>query len=59
MREQIIRKLVGLSAFCEAQHGLWIELADKPGSVVDSHLSGTFVAERLEQPTRAWCGSHL
>ena len=30
-----------------------IELADKPGSVVDSHLSGTFLAERLEQPTRA------
>jgi hypothetical protein len=36
-----------------------IELADKPGSVVDSHLSGTFVAERLEQPTRVQCGSHL
>jgi hypothetical protein len=29
-----------------------VESADKPGSVVDSHLSGTFVAKRLEQPTR-------
>jgi len=27
-------------------------LADKPGSVLDSHSSGTFVAKRLKQPTR-------
>ena len=28
------------------------ELADKPGSVVDSHSSGTTLARRLVQPTR-------
>ena len=27
-------------------------MADKPGSVLNSHSSGTFVAKRLEQPTR-------
>ena len=26
--------------------------ADKPGSVVGSHSSGTLVAQRLKQPTR-------
>ncbi len=29
-----------------------VELADKPGSVVGSHSSGTMVAHRLKQPTR-------
>ncbi len=28
------------------------ESADKPGSVLDSHLSRTFVAKSLKQPTR-------
>jgi len=28
------------------------ELADKPGSVVDSHSSGTMLTHRLVQPTR-------
>ncbi len=33
--------------------GIWGgEPADKPGSVVDSHSSGTMVTHRLEQPTR-------
>ncbi len=30
----------------------------KPGSVVDSHSSGTSVTGRLEQPTRVRCGPH-
>ncbi len=32
--------------------GLEVELADKPGSVVGSHSSGTMVTHRLKQPTR-------
>src|SRR5947207_13357745 len=35
-----------------------MESADKPGSVVDSHSSGTRVATRLGRPTREPCGSH-
>ena len=35
-----------------------MESADKPGSVVDSHSSGTRVATRLKQPTREQCGPH-
>ena len=34
------------------------ELAVKPGSVVDSHSSGTPVAKRLMRPTREQCGQH-
>src|SRR3989304_9425130 len=34
------------------------ELAGKPGSVVDSHSSGTPVAKRLMRPTREQCGQH-
>ena len=34
------------------------ESAGKPGSVVDSHSSGTPVARRLKQPTRERCGPH-
>ncbi len=34
------------------------EPADKPGSVVDSHSSGTCVTTSLKQPTRPQCGSH-
>ncbi len=30
----------------------WVESADKPGSVVGSHSSGTMVTHRLKQPTR-------
>ena len=30
----------------------WGELADKPGSVLDCHSSGTIVADALKQPTR-------
>ncbi len=33
------------------------ELADKPGSVMDSHSSGMSVAEHLKQPTRIRHGS--
>jgi len=33
-------------------------LAVKPGSVVDSHSSGTPVARRLVRPTREQCGQH-
>ena len=36
-----------------------MELADKPGSVEDSHSSGTSVATCLKQPTRIQCGPHL
>ena len=35
------------------------ESADKPGSVVDSHSSGTGIAPCLEQPTREPCGPHV
>ena len=34
------------------------ELADKPGSVVDSHSSGMYVAIHLKRPTRKQCGPH-
>ncbi len=34
------------------------ELADKPGSVVDSHSSGMCVATHLKRPTREPCGPH-
>ena len=34
-------------------------MADKPGSVLDSHSSGPRVATRLERPTRKRCGPHL
>ena len=34
------------------------EPADKPGSVEDSHSSGTRVAARLKRPTREQCGPH-
>ena len=34
------------------------ELADKPGSVVDSYSSGSFVTKRLKQPTRIQHGQH-
>jgi|GEM_PF-867152 len=33
--------------------------ADKPGSVVDSHSSGTCVTTSLKRPTRIQCGPHL
>jgi len=33
-------------------------LADKPGSVVDSHSSRLYIAAQLKQPTRTQCGSH-
>ena len=36
---------------CDEKSGE-VELADKPGSVVGSHSSGTLVAQRLKQPTR-------
>ena len=36
-----------------------IETADKPGSVVNNHSSGTHIAMRLKQPTRERCGPHL
>jgi len=32
------------------------ELADKPGSVVDSHSSGRCVTAALKRPTRTWRG---
>ena len=35
------------------------ELTDKPGSVVDNHSSGMYVAIHLKQPTRKLCGSHM
>src|SRR6185437_4847433 len=35
------------------------ESADKPGSVVDSHSSGTGIAPCLKQPTREPCGPHV
>jgi len=35
------------------------ESADKPGSVVNSHLSGIVVANDLKQPTRTVRGPHL
>jgi len=35
-----------------------VELADKPGSVVDNHSSGICVTTYLKQPTRTRCGSH-
>jgi len=34
------------------------ELADKPGSVLDSHSSGHYVTAGLKQPTRIRRGSH-
>ena len=38
---------------CGYDEETWeVELADKPGSVVGSHSSGTLVAQRLKQPTR-------
>jgi len=36
-----------------------MELADKPGSVVDNHSSGIYVTVYLKQPTREPCGPHL
>jgi len=33
-------------------------LADKPGSVVDNHSSGTSVTTDLKRPTRIRCGPH-
>ena len=35
-----------------------MELACKPGFVLDSHSSGTDVAVRLKRPTREQCGPH-
>ena len=35
-----------------------IELACKPGSVVNSHSSRSFVTETLKRPTRIQCGPH-
>jgi len=34
------------------------ESADKPGSVENSHSSGTYVTVCLKQPTRERCGPH-
>ena len=34
-------------------------MADKPGSVVDNHSSGTNVTICLKQPTQEQCGPHL
>ena len=34
-------------------------MADKPGSVVDNHSSGTDVTICLKQPTREPCGPHV
>ena len=36
-----------------------MELADKPGSVENSHSSGICVTAYLKQPTRIQCGPHL
>ncbi len=36
----------------------WRKSACKPGSVLDSHSSGSYVTIRLKQPTRIRCGSH-
>ena len=36
-----------------------MELADKPGSVVDSHSSGMHIAMHLERPTQKPCGPHV
>jgi len=36
-----------------------IESADKPGFVLDSHLSGIAVTNNLKQPTRIQRGSRL
>ena len=36
-----------------------MELADKPGSVVDNHSSGIYVTAYLKQPTREPCGPHV
>ena len=36
-----------------------MELADKPGSVVDNHSSGMHVTIHLKQPTREPCGPHV
>ena len=41
----------GLTAAELSDRGKW-ESADKPGSVVGNHPSGTHVAVRLERPTR-------
>ena len=41
-----------------ARGGKKWESAGKPGSVEGSHSSGTFVTERLKQPTRVRCGPH-
>ncbi len=38
----------------DCQSRIKIELADKPGSVVDSHSSGRTVTSTLKQPTRAF-----
>ncbi len=38
---------------CGGAHQCVREPANKPGSVVDSHLSGMPVARHLKQPTRA------
>jgi len=45
---------VGFATACRLDGG-W-EPDDKPGSVVDSHSSGTAIARRLEQPTRGLSG---
>ncbi len=34
-------------------------MADKPGSVVDNHSSGTSIATCLKQPTQEQCGQHI
>ncbi|ODN65929.1 hypothetical protein A9E74_02353 [Methylophaga muralis] len=40
-------------------HKYKFEMADKPGSVVDNHSSGTDVTICLKQPTREPCGPHV
>lgn len=36
-----------------------MELADKPGSVENSHSSGMHIAMHLERPTQKPCGPHV
>lgn len=62
---QNIAAFEGVTA-ATAVPGVWIrsrrykgESADKPGSVEDSHSSGTHVTARLERPTREPCGPHV
>lgn len=40
---------------------VWLvsEPANKPGSVVDSHLSGMFVTKHLKRSTRALHAGHI